>query len=184
MAESAQRSSQDWVRICALLDDALALPVDQRDAWLARLSPQDAPIKPTLAELLARACQETDDFMRKPVRLRHDDEPAYTAAQPGVEVGPYRLLREIGAGGMGAVWLAERTDGALRRRVALKLPRMTWDTPGLAARMARERDILAALEHPNIARLYDAGIDTQGRPYLAMEYVEGKPLDVYCNERG
>jgi serine/threonine-protein kinase len=83
---------------------------------------------------------------------------------------------------MGAVWLAERADRSLKRQVALKLPRASWSR-GLAERMARERDILASLEHPNIARLYDAGTDAQGRPFLALEYVEGLPIDVYCRER-
>ncbi len=125
--------------------------------------------------------------MRMPVRMRASEDPVAsgaTLAQAGMLVGPYRLLREIGTGGMGAVWLAERADGMLKRRVALKLPRLAWDIPGLAGRMERERDILAELEHQNIARLYDAGVDAQGRPYLAMEYVEGRPLDVYCREHG
>ncbi|MCA3253749.1 MAG: protein kinase, partial [Rubrivivax sp.] len=82
-----------------------------------------------------------------------------------------------------SVWLAERADGQLKRQVALKLPRLTW-ARGLAERMARERDILATLEHPHIARLYDAGVDHHGRPYLALEYVEGPPIDVYARERG
>ena len=184
MAESASVTTQDWVRIAALLDDALALPVGERDIWLARLDGRDGALRPTLAQLLARAGAETDDFMRKPVRLRREAQASATAAQAGAMVGPYLLLREIGSGGRGAVWLAERADGALRRPVALKLPRMSWDTPALAARMARERDILAGLEHPYIARLYDAGIDDHGRPYLAMEYVEGRPLDAYCSEQG
>ena len=91
-----------------------------------------------------------------------------SAALAGERVGPYRLIGEIGRGGMGTVWLAERVDGSLKRRVALKLPRLAWGA-GLAERMARERDIGALLEHPNIARLYDAGVDARGRPYLAME---------------
>ena len=92
------------------------------------------------------------------------------------------MLRELGIGGMGSVWLAERADGTLKRQVALKLPRASW-ARGLAERMARERDILASLEHPNIARLYDAGTDAEGRPFLALEYVEGQPIDLYCRER-
>jgi serine/threonine-protein kinase len=177
----------DWARISGLLDNALAVPTGERERWLASLPARDADLAATLRDLLARASAETDEFMRKPVRLRGAPEEAFApsvAAQPGMGVGAYRLLREIGAGGMGAVWLAERADGMLRRQVALKLPRLAWDTPGLAARMVRERDILAGLEHPNIARLYDAGVDAQGRPYLAMEYIDGRPLDVYCNEHG
>ncbi len=77
--------------------------------------------------------------------------------------------------------LAERADGTFKRSVALKLPHVTW-IGGLAERMARERDILATLEHPNIARLYDAGVDDLGRPFMAMEYVEGVTIDRYCAE--
>ncbi|MEO8312322.1 MAG: protein kinase [Caldimonas sp.] len=82
---------------------------------------------------------------------------------------------------MGTVWLAERIDGQPRRKVALKLPHLGW-APGFAERLARERDILASLEHANIARLYDAGVDQLGRPYLALEYVAGTPIDRYCKE--
>ena len=81
---------------------------------------------------------------------------------------------------MGAVWLAERADGSLQRQVALKLPRGAWPRADLKERMARERDILAALTHANIARLYDAGSTAGGRPYLALEYVEGRTIDAYC----
>ncbi len=187
MNADPRRTAQEWARLSALLDDALTLPANQRDNWLEHLPPEQSDLKSALRDLLARAAVETDEFMRVPVRLRAapDADPLVAAvAHSGLLVGPYRLLREIGAGGMGAVWLAERADGALKRRIALKLPRLGWDAAGLAGRLARERDILAALEHPNIARLYDAGMDAQGRPYLAMEYVEGRPLDAYCNERG
>jgi eukaryotic-like serine/threonine-protein kinase len=101
----------------------------------------------------------------------------------GDAVGPYRLLQPLADGGMGSVWLAERTDGMLKRPVALKLPRGAWRSSGLAARMAREREILAALSHPNIASLYDAGLATDGQPYLALEYVEGRRIDEYCRDQ-
>jgi serine/threonine-protein kinase len=91
-------------------------------------------------------------------------------------VGPYELIRLLGAGGMAEVWLARRADGAFKREVAVKLPRLAHAQAGLEARFARERDILASLEHPHIARLYDAGVDPQGLPYLAMEYVQGESL--------
>jgi serine/threonine-protein kinase len=84
---------------------------------------------------------------------------------------------------MGVVWLAERTDGLINRPVALKLPHGAWKRAGLAERMAGEREILASLAHPNIAHLYDAGITGDGQPYLAIEYVEGLRIDVYCRER-
>ena len=125
---------------------------------------------------------------------RHQDAETVRGGPPVVgargdsphlnEVGPYRLVRELGRGGMGSVWLAERTDGLLKRQVALKLPHRSMDDGLLGERFARERDILAGLEHPNIARLYDAGVSPEGRPYLAIEYVDGLSLLAYCRERG
>ena len=84
---------------------------------------------------------------------------------------------------MSSVWIAERIDGLLKRRVALKLPHVSWAMPEAAGRMARERDLLASLEHPNIARLYDAGVGSDGRPFLALELVDGVPIDEYCAAR-
>src|ERR1700723_4517749 len=94
----------------------------------------------------------------------------------GDSVGPYELVRLLGAGGMADVWLARRADGAFKRDVALKLPLLTRRRNDLEQRFAHERDILASLEHPNIARFYDAGGDTEGLPYLSMEYVKGQTL--------
>src|SRR5262249_11318018 len=108
-----------------------------------------------------------------------DDTPPPPPDRAGDRIGPYRLLQQLGAGGMATVWLAERADGALQRQVALKLPHVGWAL-GLTQRMARERDILATLEHPHIARLYDAGSTASGRPWLAMERVEGEAIDAYC----
>lgn len=105
-----------------------------------------------------------------------------TTQQPGSTYGPYRLLREIGHGGMGAVWLADRVDGLVKRPVALKLPTYRLGA-GFDDRFARERDALAALSHPNIARLYDAGVSAEGHPYLALEYIDGQHIDAYCDAR-
>ena len=101
---------------------------------------------------------------------------------PGDLVGPYRLIRLLGEGGMAEVWLAQRADGSIKREVALKLPRLLRDRQDLASRFARECDILAALEHPHIARLYDAGVSPDGLPYLAMEYVRGEKLTTWCDQ--
>jgi len=165
-------------RLSNLLDQALDLPVDQRSTWLASLSAEFEALVPTLRELLARdARHETGELIdRAPLA------EVTAALGEDATVGPYRLLRELGSGGMGAVWLAERHDGSLKRRVALKLPHEGW-VPGLAERFARERQILASLEHANIARLYDAGLDESRRPYMALEYVEGQPIDAYCLQR-
>jgi tetratricopeptide (TPR) repeat protein len=172
--------------ISRLLDDALPLTQRERSRWLDELPTERAALAPVLRELLSLSDGlETGELQTLPkigARLQPRaglDLPLAEAEQ----IGPYRLIREIGAGGMGTVWLAERVDGAFKRQVALKLPRLS-SVDGLAERMRRERDILAALEHPNIARLYDAGIDAQGRPFLALERVEGQPIDVYCRTAG
>jgi len=160
-----------------LLEVGLALPEADREAWLQALPEAQHALVPLLRAMLRRAAVETDEFMHAPAALALDAEEPTDAA--GGTIGPYRLISELGRGGMGTVWLAERIDGALQRQVALKLPR-TGSVAGLAQRMARERDILAALEHPHIARLYDAGTTPEGRPWLAMERIDGLAVDDHC----
>src|SRR5215831_1298757 len=109
--------------------------------------------------------------------------PLGRGAVVGQTVGPYVLLRLLGAGGMGEVWLARRVDGGLQREVALKLPLsnpLPWD---IAERFSLERDILGRLEHPHIARLYDTGVSADGQPYLAMELVHGEPITTFSDGR-
>ena len=174
-----------WAELSAMLDEALALAPEQRAAWLAALDGPRKAHAATLSGLLAGSPGvETDELLSSlPSFLdADDDEPAPGEPKPDDTVGPYRLLSLLGQGGMGAVWLAERVDQMPRRKIALKLPYIGW-APGLAQRMARERDILASLEHPHIARLYDAGVDALGRPYLALEYVDGTPIDRWCHDR-
>ena len=178
-------SATDLKRLSSLLDIALDLAPNAREGWLDTLPADARALAPVLRGLLARhASGETLDFIDRPPAFDppRDDASDERPLTAGAMVGPYRLIREIGVGGMGEVWLAERADGSLKRQVALKLPRAAW-TRGLAERMARERDILASLEHPHIARLYDAGTEAQGRPFLALEYIEGQPIDVYCRQR-
>jgi eukaryotic-like serine/threonine-protein kinase len=178
----------EWVRLDRLLDEALDRPEPEREAWLEALPSELDDLKPRLRTLLAEAarCEADGPFQSLP-NLDLGTAPSGEgdpAGRAGEQVGPYRLVRLLGEGGMGAVWLAERTDGMLNRAVALKLPRVSWLRPGLAERMAREREILASLDHPHIARLYDAGLGAGGRPYLALEYVEGRPIDEYARARG
>ncbi|WP_431261659.1 serine/threonine-protein kinase [Roseateles chitinivorans] len=179
------RFEGDWPAISALLDEALNLSKASRDAWLEGLIGEHAVHRETLRTLLAHQAEvETDDFLDTLPRLFEAEGPAdspgpFDGVGPGSLVGAYRLIDQIGRGGMGTVWLAERADGLMHRRVALKLPRIVWGD-SLAERLEREREILETLEHEHIARLYDAGIDAHGRPFLAMEHVDGVPIDAHC----
>jgi len=184
-ASAEPTSRRDWQEIFALLDSALEFGSTEQQAWLDGLSPEHARLLPTLKKLLlAHADIGTGDFMRAPASFSLPTELAPPGLTAQSLVGPYRLLREIGQGGMASVWLADRPDGLLERQVALKLPHVSFGVASFADRMARERKILASLTHPNIARLYDAGIAADGRPFLALEYVDGQPIDAYSAAAG
>jgi serine/threonine-protein kinase len=178
-----------WTTLSRLLDEALDLDPTDREAWLAHLAADYEAFKPRLRAMLDQlSTPGADDLLRTLPRfgLAEGDRAADDEADgvgPGAPVGPFRLVRQIAAGGQGTVWLAERADGLVNRPVAVKLPHGVAYRPGLAERLAREREILASLTHPNIARLYDAGVTSSGVPFLAMEYVEGTPIDRYCAER-
>ncbi|MBC8027463.1 MAG: serine/threonine protein kinase, partial [Steroidobacteraceae bacterium] len=174
-----------WSRLNELLDAALDRSPVERAAWLESLKPECEALKPYLCDLLSRAAAvETGGFLEALPRL--DGAAARELEKVGIGaageiVGQYRLIRELGSGGMGTVWLAERVDGLINRPVALKLPHLVaTGRAGLGERMAREREILATLDHRNIARLLDAGITADGQPFLALEYVEGIAIDRFC----
>jgi serine/threonine protein kinase len=169
-----------------LLDEALPLDDAGRRLWLERLSPEHQDLAPALRQALLPGDSQAAGcigLLALP-RLRSADEssvPAESGLRPGARVGPYELIEALGAGGMAEVWLARRADGAFKREVALKLPKLTQMRADLEQRFACERDILASLEHPQIARFYDAGIDPNGLPYFAMEYVRGTRLTTWCD---
>lgn len=178
----ASLSTADLAALSALLDAALALPHDARAAWLATV--ENDRWREALGRMLA-------DHAALPESAALGALPRLTEpppAEPGERVGPWRLIEEVGRGGMGSVWRAARADGVFEREVALKLPRRSRRAPladdALAERLAAELRITARLEHPHIARLYDAGIDTQGRPYLAMEFVAGLPINTHVQRAG
>ncbi len=168
---------EDLSTLSLLFDVGEAIAPPGREAWLATLPPEQAHLVGILREMLA--AQGSDSSCWPLPELVVD---ADVLEGTGTRVGPYRLVRQIGDGGMGSVWLAERVDGSFERRVALKLPRLPLLTRGLAERMARERQIGARFEHPNIARLYDAGVGMAQQPYIAFEYIDGKPIDQWCRE--
>jgi eukaryotic-like serine/threonine-protein kinase len=178
-----QLSASDLSALNVLLDEALEIPAHEVEAWLASLPVGQRHLADRLRSILIDCGRPGHSrFMRRGPMLDDANEQDKTVPQAGEPIGPYRLIRQIGRGGMGTVWLADRVDGSFERHVAVKLPRLAWGE-GLAERMARERRITALLEHPHIARLYDAGIDAVGRPYLAFEYVEGEHIDAWCKAR-
>ncbi len=178
-------AKEDVATLSRLLDQMLDMPEQSRSAWIDALAEPHAHLVAALHHMLAQKARvETDDFLATLPKFSADVplKPEPGAARDGDTVGPYSLIREIGRGGMSTVWQAVRADGSVKRIVALKLPHSGVRGPEFAERLARERDILATLTHPNIARLYDAGVNAAGQPYLAMEYVEGLPLTRYCDE--
>lgn len=154
----------------AWLDKLRTLSEAQRTQELQRLLNVDAGLHEQLMELLSSS-GTAHDASGSPAAL----------AQSGTALGGYRLIRELGRGGMSVVWLAERADGVPKRQVALKLPSLALTSSIDIERFNRERDVLAALEHPNIARLYDAGVTDAGQPFMALEYVDGLPITAYCD---
>ncbi len=176
---------EHWPAVSELLDEALDLPSEEaRREWLRGLPPHARPFSDTLEQLLRdHAHVQTGDFLAKPAAAARLGARRNEAVVEGAGriIGPYRLLHELGRGGMGSVWLAERVDGLLKRAVALKLPHPGLAARGLAERLARERDILAALAHPHIARLYDAGVTADGQPYISLEYIEGRTIVEDCD---
>ena len=178
-------AKEDLVTLSGLLDQMLDMPAETRAAWVEAQSGTHARLVPALRHMLGQHARiETNDFLGTLPKFSADGAaaPESAAASEGDVVGPYSLIRQVGRGGMSTVWQAVRADGSVKRVVALKLPHSGIRSSEFANRLARERDILAALTHPNIARLYDAGVSASGQPYLAMEYVEGIPLTRYCDE--
>jgi serine/threonine protein kinase/tetratricopeptide (TPR) repeat protein len=199
----SQRDLATWEAVLRYLDEALDMEPDAREPWLEQLAAVQPGVSQTVRELLRERERLTvgefldyaplsslgsetvlpalQEIMRADPGI--DTHPSHipAAASSGLIVGAYRLLREIGHGGMSCVWLAERCDGQPNRQIALKLPFIGHGRL-LADHFKRECEILATLTHPNIARLYEAGVTAGGQPYLAMEYADGRPLTDYCDD--
>jgi tetratricopeptide (TPR) repeat protein/tRNA A-37 threonylcarbamoyl transferase component Bud32 len=167
-------NSHDWVQVEEFFHRALEVPEAERAQLIASATPE---VHDAVLGLLRHSGPEAKI-------ARTIQSIAALATQPAVMMGPYRIVREVGSGGMGAVYLAVRDDDQVRKQVAIKLVRRGLDTEELLNRFRQERQILANLEHPYIARFLDAGVASDGRPFLVMEYLPGRPLDVYCRENG
>jgi len=174
-----------WTQIQTLFDAALDRSPEQREAFLREKCAGDPDLLDDLRSLLAadaNAHPLLDSLALDAIALPQDLLPVGILPSDGERIGPYRIIEPIGRGGMGAVFLAERADGGFEQQVALKIIRGGVASGQIVRRFESERQILAGLHHPNIARLLDGGLSTDGRPYFAMEFVDGVPLDRYCEQ--
>jgi len=172
-------SPEKWRIVSPYLDKALTLSESERAVWLDSLRTENADLARDVQELLnEHQSAQQDGFL--------ENNPLIPHVNPGLAgqiVGAYGLISPIGYGGMGTVWLAERRDGRFERKAAVKFLSAALVNREGRERFKREGSILGRLSHPNIAELLDAGVSDAGQPYLVLEYVEGQPIDVYCDER-
>lgn len=180
------RAAEDWLRVKEAFEAATDLAPAERTAFLHRFGPGDESLRREVESLLASDAQ-ADGFIEDPGRaIPRDALERIAAEEPFVarQFGPYRTIREIGRGGLGTVYLAARSDAAYEKEVAVKLLRRGLDTDDILRRFRNERQILARLDHPNIARLIDGGTSEDGLPFFVMEFVPGMPLNTYCETHG
>jgi serine/threonine-protein kinase len=177
-----------WLALCPLLDRVLELAVDERTAWLEALR-RDAPATAAEIEQMLKdaAALERAEYLEAGPAARRQMHPASSAAADELvgerTFGPYTLERQLGRGGMGAVWLAHRSDGRYEAKVAVKLLNAALIGKAAERRFRREGQLLARLSHPHITRLLDAGVGAGGQPYLVLEVVDGERIDAYCDAR-
>ncbi len=183
-------NAERWARVKQVTSDALERSDSDRSLWLTEACAGDEPLRRDVESLLA-AHASAGDFLQTPALVAKGAAESVAAATlrgsmpavAGRSIGPYRILRELGQGGMGVVYLAERADAAFEKQVAIKIVRPGAATTSLMQRFFEERRILATLDHPNIARLLDGGTTEEGLPYVVMECVSGIPLDEYCEAK-
>ncbi len=170
-----------WAQIRQIFDGALERQQQDRAAYLQAVCAGDEQLRREVESLLA-SHEDSEEFMSTPAAdLKMLALDVSSASVPRVpRVGPYQLEKRIGRGGMGSVWLGTRADQAYHKKVAVKMVKRGMDSAEILRRFRMERQVLARLDHPNIARLIDGGSTPEGSPYLVMEYVEGTPIDQYC----
>ena len=175
--------AERWQQVREILAAAIAVPAQERAAHLAKVCGDDQELRSEVESLLDSHDAAGSVFLNKPAA---DLKSALKDSGPrsnwiGRRIGVYQILEEIGHGGMGEVYRAVRADGQYKKEVAIKVVRGGYDTAVVLDRFVHERQILASLDHPNIARLYDGGTADDGLPYLVMELIEGTPIDQYCD---
>ncbi len=181
----------DWQRVKQWFHQAVELPPAERAAFVAEIERQHPALAPRLSSLLT-AHQAADSFLEGGLEAAAPELVEEVAPQllkglepvgEGQRIGPYRVITELGRGGMGTVYLAARDDDTFEQKVAIKLIKRGMDSDEIVRRFVHERQILARLVHPHIARLLDGGTTEDGRPYFVMEHIEGQPIQRYCHQR-
>jgi serine/threonine protein kinase/tetratricopeptide (TPR) repeat protein len=173
--------ADNWGQVEELFLTAVELPPSERDLFLRAECKGDTALRAEV-EALLRADTDGPGFITDAIRTEIDSLMDAENPLIGTRVGAYRIFEEIGRGGMGTVYLGERDDEHFRKQVAIKVVKRGMDSAEVLARFRHERQILAGLEHPYIARLIDGGTTPDGRPFVVMEYVQGQPIDDYCRE--
>lgn len=176
-------TNKRWQKLKQIFNEALDMEKSKRESYLKKACENDPALKKEIESLLK--AHETSD------KLEHSPEQLLQKAmseqalefKKGQQIGPYKIIRSLGYGGMGNVYLAKRTDGQFEQQVALKLLRTGFTTENQIRRFLAERQILATLNHRNIARLLDGGVTDDGQPWFAMEFVKGHPINEYCDEK-
>src|ERR1700677_2977139 len=180
-------SAHDWKEVEELLHQALALAEEQRGAFLDGACGSDAELRAELNSLLLVGADLSDEFLKSPLHGVLDGQIGAVDSATALSVGQifaqrFELLRKLGEGGMGQVWLAEKV-APVRRQVALKLIKAGMYDEAVVQRFQSERQSLAIMDHPAIAKVFEAGTTSQGQPYFVMEYVPGLPITEYCDEK-
>jgi len=173
-----------WQRLKSVFDEALQLDPSRRPGYIDEVCASDPELRKEIESMLAAHEQVRDEFLKTPA-AGLDAFQDLPGADPwiGKHIGPYQLVRELGSGGMGEVYFAIRADDEFHQEVAVKLIRSGQDSAAVVSRFKTERQILASLDHPNIAKLLDGGRTPEGQPYFVMEYVPGVPITDYCDEK-
>jgi non-specific serine/threonine protein kinase/serine/threonine-protein kinase len=177
--------NENWPKVKEIFSAALELKPDERISFLNTACAADENLRSEVLGLLS-AHDSSGDFIQHPavvdVGFLVNDDTNHSAAAAGQHIGTYEIIRELGRGGMGAVYLASRADEAFDKQVALKLIKRGMDSDAIIKRFVMERQILANLDHPNIARMIDGGTTEDGLPYFVLEYIEGTTITRYCDE--
>ncbi len=171
-------NQERWQKIQDIFEAVVELPEPKRDIYLAEACADDTALTDEIKAMLA-ADETGSNLLDRP--LKESLGSLTETDRTGKRFGHYRILKEIGSGGMGSVYLAERADGQFEQQVALKLIKPGMHSGAIISRFEHERQILAQLQHPNIAQLLDGGMSDEGMPYFSMEYVSGLPIDEYCD---